>query len=191
MPPEKASATPATQPAEPWRSFLRDLDERLKGKAELRCLGAFVIAQHYGIGRATSDIDFLSALVESSEDDVERLAGIGSELHKRYRVHVQRVGIVTPPSDYAGRMTRMFPAATWKRLSLFALDATDLALSKVERNSERDRDDFVALVRAGLVDLGALKKRYVEEVRPHLLSKLSWHDKTVELWLEMASAPEE
>ena len=30
-----------------------------------------------------------------------------------------------------------------------------------------------------------LKRRYYEELRPYLLSKQSWHDSTLELWLEM------
>jgi hypothetical protein len=28
--------------------------------------------------------------------------------------------------------------------------------------------------------------RYHEELRPYLLNKHSWHDKTLKLWLEMA-----
>jgi hypothetical protein len=71
-------------------------------------------------------------------------------------------------------------------LSLFALDATDIALSKLERNVERDREDFLRLARAGFIDRQVLKDRYFEELRPYLLSRLSWHDKTLELWLEMA-----
>jgi hypothetical protein len=46
-------------PAEPWASFLRELDELLKAAVELQCLGGFVVTQQYGIGRETSDIDFL------------------------------------------------------------------------------------------------------------------------------------
>jgi hypothetical protein len=80
----------------------------------------------------------------------------------------------------------MFPSAPWKRLNLFALDATDIALSKLERNVERDREDFLRLARAGYIDRQVLKDRYYEELRPYLLSRLSWHDKTLELWLEMA-----
>jgi len=80
----------------------------------------------------------------------------------------------------------MFPSAPWKRLKLFALDATDLALTKLERNAERDREDVVRLAQAGLLDPRTLKDRYVNELRPYLLSKLSWHDKTLELWIEMA-----
>ena len=56
--PDKATA----EPAEPWRSFLRELDARLTGQVELRCFGGFVVAQHYGLGRETSDIDFVAAL---------------------------------------------------------------------------------------------------------------------------------
>ena len=185
MPREKVDVA-AAEPAEPWRSFLRDLDAALKGSIELRCLGGFVVAQHYGIGRETADIDFLAAVAQSSEDDIETLAGLGSVLHRRYRVYVQRVGVATPPSGYADRVARMFPAATWKRLKLFALDATDLALTKLERNAERDREDVLRLAQAGLLNPRDLKDRYVNELRPYLLGKQAWHDKTLELWIEMA-----
>jgi hypothetical protein len=80
----------------------------------------------------------------------------------------------------------MFPSAPWKRLQLFALDATDVALSKLERNAERDREDVIRLARAGHIDPNVLKQRYFEELRPYLLSKVPWHDKTLDLWLEMA-----
>jgi len=80
----------------------------------------------------------------------------------------------------------MFPSAPWSRLTLFALDATDIALSKLERNAERDREDVLRLARAGHIDPEVLKDRYYKELRPYLLSNLPWHDKTLELWLEMA-----
>jgi hypothetical protein len=174
------------EPVEPWRSFLRELDALLKGSVELRCLGGFVVTQQYGIGRETADIDFLAVIAQSPEDDIESLAGLGSKLHRKYRLYMQYVGIATPPVDYAARMIRMFPSSPWKRLSLFALDATDIALSKLERNADRDREDVVRLARAGLIEPGMLKQRYVEELRPYLLSKLPWHDKTLEFWIEMA-----
>jgi hypothetical protein len=149
-------------------------------------LGGFVVTQQYGIGRETSDIDFLAVTAQSPDDDVESLAGLGSKLHRKYRLYMQYVGIVTPPADYTTRLTRMFPRAPWRRLRLFALDATDLALSKLERNADRDREDVVRLARAGYIDPAVLKQRYFEELRPYLLNKLTWHDKTLELWLEMA-----
>ena len=75
--PREGIEVAATEPREPWRSFLRDLDAALKAPVELRCLGGFVVAQHYGIGRETADIDFLVATAQSPEDDVEALAGLG------------------------------------------------------------------------------------------------------------------
>jgi hypothetical protein len=68
------------------------------------------------------------------------------------------------------------------------LDPTDIALSKLERNGDRDREDLLRLARAGLVDAQTLKARYFEEVRPYLLCRQSWHDQTLNLWLEMISA---
>ncbi len=56
MPVDSASSVPP----EPWRSFLQAFDAQLKGAVALRCLGGFVVIQQYGIGRGTSDIDFLS-----------------------------------------------------------------------------------------------------------------------------------
>jgi len=177
---------PRSAPVEPWRSFLGDLDGLLKGPVELRCLGGFVVTQQYGIGRETSDIDFLAAIAQSPDDKVETLAGLGSKLHRKYRLYMQHVGVATPPADYASRLTRMFPSAAWQRLRLLALDATDIALSKLERNAERDREDVLCLGRAGYIDPQVLKDRYYQELRPYLLSKVPWHDKTLELWLEMA-----
>jgi hypothetical protein len=184
MPPS-AGGVPRAIPAQPWRSFLQDLDEQLKATVELRCLGGFVVTQQYGIGRETSDIDFLSIVARSREDDVEALASLGSPLYQKYRVYLQHVGIVTPPCDYATRLQPMFPDETWQRLRLFALDPTDVALSKLERNFDRDRDDVLRLARAGFVNPETLRARYYEEVRPYLLSKHEWHDETLNLWLQL------
>ena len=60
----------------------------------------------------------------------------------------------------------------------------------MERNGDRDREDFLRLTRAGLVNLETFKTRYVEELRPYLLTKQEWHDRTVEFWLEIASIPD-
>jgi|SRR5688572_27612737 len=173
-------------PAEPWRSFLNALDERLTSSHELHCIGGFVVTQHYGISsRETSDIDFLSVVSEYSTEDIESIAGLKSELHRRYRLYMQRVTVTTAPADYEKRLAAMFSDAQWKHLRLFALDPHDLALSKLERNAERDREDVLALARAGYLDAKALRERYENEQRPYLLGEPSRHDLTIELWIEM------
>ncbi len=172
-------------PPEPWHSFLRELDERLTDAVELHCIGGFVVSLHYGIGRQTSDIDFLNVVPRVPADDLEAIAGLQSELHRKYRLYVQRVTIAVAPADYVSRLEPMFASAGWQRLSLFALEAHDLALSKLERNAERDRDDVLRLARAGLLNAGTLKTRYEEELRPYLIGRVDWHDKTAQLWLDM------
>jgi hypothetical protein len=71
----------------------------------------------------------------------------------------------------------------WKPL-LFALEAHDLALSKLERNGERDRDDVQRLARAGHLKPEVLRERYYSELRPNLLAHEDRHDLTLQLWLE-------
>ena len=179
---ESSRSQTEIEPGNPWGAFLREIDERLTEAIQLQCLGGFVVTQYYGHGRQTSDIDCIAVIGSKPID----FAGLGSELHKKYRLYLQYVTMATTPCDYASRLRRMFPQAPWKHLKLFALDATDLALSKLERNFDRDREDFQFLFRAGVIDLTTLETRYYEELRPYLLGNLEWHDKTLNLWLGMA-----
>lgn len=41
---------PADRPAEPWLTFLTELDAQLEGPADIHCIGGFVVSQHYGLG---------------------------------------------------------------------------------------------------------------------------------------------
>ncbi len=120
----------------------------------------------------------------SAEDDVEAVGGLGSNLYKKNRVYIH-VGIATPPCDYADRLQEMYPDSLWNNLRLFSLDPVDVALAKLERNSDRGREDLLGLARAGYIDGNVLKTRYFEEVRPYLLSKIEWHDRTLNLWVDI------
>jgi hypothetical protein len=113
------------------------------------------VTQLYGVARTTSDVDFLGVVpyVAGSLTDI---AGKGSVLHRKHKVYLDAVSVATPPENYEDRLVPMFPGA-WPRLSLFALEAHDLALSKLERNIERDRDDVQQLARAGRLKPEILK----------------------------------
>jgi hypothetical protein len=113
------------------------------------------------------------------------LAGEGSALHKKYDVYMQHVGIVTVPDKYNDRLITMFPT-TFHRLLLMGLEAHDLALSKLERNSARDREDVKYLARSAPLDLSVLENRYHSELRPYL-ANTERHDLTMRLWREMLS----
>ena len=170
------------KPPEPWRSFFAELDACLSEEVQLHCCGCFVVTQLYGAARTTSDVDFLGVVpyVVSSLTDI---AGQGSALHRKHKVYLDAVTVATPPENYEDRLVPMFPGA-WARLRLFALEAHDLALSKLERNMERDRDDVQQLARAGHLNPEVLKERYYNELRPNLLAHEARHDLTLRLWLE-------
>jgi Nucleotidyltransferase of unknown function (DUF6036) len=98
-------------------------------------------------------------------------------------VYLDAVTVATLPENYEERLVPMFPSA-WRRLRLFALEAHDLALSKLERNIERDRDDVQQLARAGRLSPEVLRERYYNELRPNLVAHKARHDLTLKLWLE-------
>jgi hypothetical protein len=170
------------EPPEPWRSFFAEVDSRLNEDVQLHCCGGFVVTQLYGVSRTTSDVDFLGA-VPNVGNDLTQIAGKGSALHRRHKVYLDAVTVATPPENYEERLVAMFPR-NWRRLRLFALEAHDLALSKLERNGERDRDDVQQLARAGHLRPEVLRERYYRELRPNLLAHEARHDSTLQLWLE-------
>ena len=170
------------QPPEPWRSFFADVDALLTEDVHLHCCGGFVITQLYGVARTTSDVDFLG-VVPNVQSHLIEIAGKGTDLHRKHKLYLDAVTVATPPEDYEQRLVPMFPGI-WTHLRLHALEAHDLALSKLERNFERDPVDVQQLARSGHLSPGILKERYYQELRPNLLGHEARHDLTLELWLE-------
>ena len=147
------------QPPAPWHLFFRDIDRTLDHPVAVQCIGGFAIAMLYGLPRPTVDIDFLSVVPADEIGWLEALAGMGSALHGKHGVYVHHVGIVTVPECYEDRVIPIFPDA-YRRVRLTGLEAHDLALSKLERNSGRDREDVKFLARAVPLDLRILEDRY-------------------------------
>lgn len=166
---------------EPWLSFLREIDAFIEEETHLHCLGGFVVTAVYGLKRQTSDVDTLT-LVERPPELFDR-AGIGSELFKKYGLYLDPVGIATLPENYEDRLEEIF-LSTFEHLRLFALDPYDIALSKIERNGDIDRQDVLHLARVVPFDLEILKHRYHHELRVYL-GNPGREDLTLKLWLEM------
>jgi len=174
---------PPDRPPEPWLSFFFDIDKVLSQSVALHCIGGFAIAMRYGLPRPTIDVDYIAVIPAEEVAGLQSLAGVGSELHCKHGVYIQHVAVATVPEDYADRLALMFPT-TCRRLRLFGLEAHDLALSKLERNSARDREDVKFLARSNWLDLELLESRYYSELRPYLANP-ERHDFTLRLWLEM------
>jgi hypothetical protein len=71
------------------------------------------------------------------------------------------------------------------KITLYALEAHDLALSKLERNDPRDRMDVKHLAATGHINANTLIERYHQEHRLYLLGDLHRYDRTLNLWLNL------
>lgn len=173
---------PSEQPPEPWLAFFNELDSQLSEPVALHCLGGFVVIHVYGVARTTNDCDFIAWIPADSGAELLQLAGRDSPLHQKYRVYLDPVTVANYPDDYETRLTAIFEGR-WRFLNLFALEAHDIALSKLERNYERDRDDIQRLAAAGRIDPKVLRARYEKELRGYL-SRPEREDLTLNLWIE-------
>src|SRR4029077_20338501 len=92
----------------PWEDFLEELDSLLNEPFELHCIGGFAVVAAYGLPRSTNDLDYFTRVPNKCVPDLEKLAGAGSPLARKYRVYVQHVGgVATVPEGYAERMTEL------------------------------------------------------------------------------------
>jgi hypothetical protein len=171
------------QAPEPWHSFLAELDREATGETRLDCMGGFVVTLLYGLPRATADLDVLLIAPGEQRAPLLELGVRGGALHRKYKIYLDYVGVAKVPEDYEERLTEMFPGA-YPHLRICALDPYDLALSKLERNIQRDRDDVKHLAQFVPLDLKILAERYQKELR-FQLGNPQREDLTLKLWTEM------
>lgn len=167
---------------EPWFSFLKELDALATETVRMECIGGFVVTVLYGLSRATADVDVLEITPRSAADAFSEVAMLGGPLFEKYGLYLDRVTVAQPPYEYESRLQEMFPE-TFRHLRLMALDPYDLALTKLERNIERDRNDVRYLARTVPLDLDLLRERYQTELRPYL-GNPKREDLTLKIWIE-------
>jgi hypothetical protein len=173
----------AKHPPEPWHSFLRDLDEAVETVVRLDCIGGFVVTQLYGLDRPTADLDVIEVAPRVESERILAIATRGGPLHRKHRVYLDRVGVASIPENYEERLTEMAPGA-YRNLRLMALDPYDIALSKLARNNQKDRDDVRFLARSVPLEIATLEQRYQTELRWQL-GRPDSEDLTMKLWIEM------
>src|SRR5436305_11278178 len=175
---------PSNHLSEPWQSFLSEIDSTLGEKVRFHCIGGFAVTMAYGLPRSTADVDVIAIVPVTTRKPLLELAGQFSPLHKKHGVYLDMVAIVTLPEDYDERMIEMVPG-NLTNLRLYALDPYDLALSKLERNAQRDRDDVKHLARTVPLDLVKLRGRYETELKPYLAPPIAVREgNTLRLWIE-------
>lgn len=168
---------------EPWRSFLRDVDRQLSGPTELHCLGGFVLAERYGLLRPTADVDIVDARGTTDFRSLQQIGGKGSELARRHHVFLDFVTVATVPDDYEQRLVDL-PSGEFRHLRLRAFERHDLALAKLARNADHDREDVKHLALGPGLDCNVLKDRYQRELR-FQFGNPRQADLTMALWIEM------
>lgn len=181
---------PANQEARllrsPWREFLAELDGMLHESLELHGIGGFVFMYFYGLPRTTGDIDHYTAIPANL--NLDKVGGQLSALHTKHGIWLHRVAVANLPEDYASRLTDMTPGE-FKYLKLLVPDPYDCVLSKLERNAAKDRDDADYLFRSQKLNANVLRDRYKNELRHNLIGNVEWHDKTLELWIDIFESP--
>lgn len=175
-------ATPPEPPV-PWKAFLLDLDRALSRPVELHCAGGFVVAVCHGFARVTADVDYVEIVPSDALGVLQELAGPGSMLAKKHGLYVQHVAVASLPESYAERAVGLFPDY-FDHLRLFALEAHDLALSKLGRNSPVDREDVRFLAKTVPLDAALFRARYERELRPIAIGNLQALDETIDMWIE-------
>jgi len=159
-----------------------EVDALLTQPLELHCIGGFAINIRYGFPRTTGDIDFCSLAPLEEHDYLIQIAGPGSELHRKYHLCFHCVYQVNLPEDYNQRLQEVF-RASFQHLRLFVPDPYDLALSKLERNHPKDREDVEYLAKTIPLKAATLCDRYRKELRPYLVNE-ERHDNTIDLWID-------
>ena len=88
------------------------------------------------------------------------------------------------PEDYETRLTEMYPRQL-KHIRLLAPEAHDLALMKLGRNIERDREDVKFLARQRLITAEGLQQRYQTEMQGYIAEPEKRADAVLIFWIEM------
>jgi hypothetical protein len=165
-----------------WWESLAEVASSLWEPVELHCLGGFVAATQYGVPHTTSDLDYIEIIPFPALRILQELAGEGSALARKFGLYFQYFGMASYPDSYADRLLPLLPGR-FKNIRLFALEAHDLALSKLARNNPVDREDVARVAAIVPLDPNVLRRRYSEELRHTLTGDIEVHDRTLEMWL--------
>ena len=139
-------------------TFLRRLGEHYRGKGRLYLVGGTTIVFE-GLRARTLDIDLT---FEVDPADETQLVQAIRELKETLSVNVEQVS----PADFiplpAGYRDRCEFIGRFGGLEVFHFDLYSTALSKIERGTEQDFADVLALLAAGRIDWEMLASRFRE-----------------------------
>lgn len=118
------------------------------------CGAAALIVKH-DLKRKTADIDTLVRTGNSS------VYGIGTILAK-YGLHIISEALLCLHPDYSERVEEF---ERYRKLVVYTLGPYDLAISKIARGFEKDREDLFQSTLLQSIDFDKLKKLYFEALK--------------------------
>jgi hypothetical protein len=109
--------------------------------------------------------------------------GKGSPLAQRHRIYIDIVTVADVPERYEERLIEVY-AEHFRNWRVRVFERHDLALAKLGRNQDYDREDVRRLAQGPGLDVAMLEQRYRDELRWQL-GNPDREDLTLELWIEM------
>lgn len=139
--------------------FLEAVDGALAGPVEVIVIGGSAAALHYGVTRATHDIDTWTTVQAELAAAAERArAATGLE------IPLEMSGVADAPFEFESRLERILPHLA--RLHVMVPEKHDLVLMKAMRCYEHDLQAIAEIHAHSPLDLHTLVQRFMEEMTP-------------------------
>jgi uncharacterized nucleotidyltransferase DUF6036 len=139
--------------------FLEAVDAALARPVEVVVIGGTAAAIHYGVRRATRDIDTWTTVHADLAAAAERARAVTG-----LEVPILRSGVADAPYEFESRLERVLPAL--RKLTVLVPEKHDLVLMKAVRSYEHDVDAIAEMHALAPLDLDILVRRFEEEMTP-------------------------
>lgn len=151
----------------PIRNLIKDLDRLWDGagseKIRLSIIGSAALMLQTTYVRGTKDSDVLEAtnLTPDIKAKLIKLAGPGSDLHRKHRVYLE---LVAPGLPFLPQAPMFHSVADLNQdlthFEIEVLDVVDVVVSKLKRFHANDASDIAAMVNLERVDHAQLLERF-------------------------------
>ena len=151
----------------PVELFLLDVDAHwplTAPRIPLKVFGSTALMLQTTYVRGTKDSDMLGVdpILGTMAEDLLRLAGKDSTLHRKHQIYLDVVSAGVP---FFPHPTHWLPAtdlnARLRSFEVQLLDITDVVVSKLKRFSDSDRNDIKAMIDRELIDHALLVERFL------------------------------
>jgi hypothetical protein len=139
--------------------FLEAVDAALAGPVEVVVIGGTAGALHYGVTRATHDIDTwttVQADLAAAATKARAVTGLD--------VPILKSGVADAPHEFESRLERVLPDL--RKLTVLVPEKHDLVLMKAVRSYEHDLEAIAEIHAHAPLDLDTLVRRFDEEMTP-------------------------